>query len=689
MSQQVPQVKTEPGIKKEPGTENNEEWQTIPLKSYGPEDVDENTRIHIMKLISRNDVNIVKDFEKPVRLHRKDPRNMQFHLTRQELDQRKREKEEAEKQNATKQETKKGKGEGKDKDKGKGKDKENENENGGENRGVNEKEQEEGNTEGDGKSDVKSDKAKEEIKSKIAPEEGKLMRGQADLSQVAPDGGARKNKKNLFKRKTKQINLMDEAKRKLRYEEHYPWVIEDYTGKNVYVGNYEAGSTELLHVLFVFDKDGFKMIPAEKVYRFTPRNKYATLTLEEAEQKMEKNSSVPRWLMKHIENDSIAEGSPDQRFRNNSPSANGRVINDNTRGRRMRTVIGGSSSSGHTNSGSGKDRDSDHDDLDFEEEFADDEEAPIMDGDEEENKMSERKIKKEMLRAAHLNADEDADVEDDLDDLFETEKSRKVDKEGKKLKKMLNKREGGIYDSDDEERELLPYLSKSDLESDEESDNEIKVKQEPNQEEAGNGANSGPGAGESVGPAMRHITAAYLGDGFVTILAPKEFLSTFPAGDWVPNGRKRPTSPIGVEMASPQKKSKTVNVSSSDKDKDIDKDKDNNNNNNNDNNKENENNALMNTVTVKREPSREPVSRSASPVNAEGSTYDLNDAGPSNLLVTVNEILSIVKDRPLTTKELLLGLKNRISAHADNKQRIIAIVKQNLKLVDGKLALRE
>ena len=42
----------------------------------------------------------------------------------------------------------------------------------------------------------------------------------------------------------------------------------------------------------------------------------------------------------------------------------------------MRTVLGGS--------GSGNDRDSDHDDLDYDEEFADDEEAPIMDGDEEE-----------------------------------------------------------------------------------------------------------------------------------------------------------------------------------------------------------------------------------------------------------------------------------------------------------------
>ena len=97
-------------------------------------------------------------------------------------------------------------------------------------------------------------------------------------------------------------------------KEHYPWVIEDYDRKNVFVGTMKQGQQEQQHVLFVFDKDGFKMIPAEKVYRFTPRNRYATLTLEEAEAKMERNSSVPRWLMKHMEDRSISEGTPDQKI---------------------------------------------------------------------------------------------------------------------------------------------------------------------------------------------------------------------------------------------------------------------------------------------------------------------------------------------------------------------------------------
>jgi len=91
--------------------------------------------------------------------------------------------------------------------------------------------------------------------------------------------------------------------------------------------------------------------------------------------------------------------------------------------------------------------------------------------------------------------------------------------------------------------------------------------------------------------------------------------------------------------------------------------------------------------TVKKEPSPAASSVPGSPVDTSALS-DLRDAGPNNLLVTVDDVLKIVKDHPLTTRELLGGLKSRVSAHPDNKQRIIAIVKQNLKLVDGKLVLK-
>ncbi|CAK7894034.1 transcription initiation factor IIF subunit alpha [[Candida] anglica] len=612
-----PPVKTEPTVKAEPRdgipassgiTPNNNSkqsaaadqgWQDIPLKCCTPEEV-QDIRYHILKFQAKQNVDIAKNFTNPVRLHRKDPRNIQFQLTRAEIDKRKREQEEL-KLEAERL-----------------------------------KLEEEAGAEGEEGATV--DGVKQE--GSQTPGEKPKVAGEADMSQVAPDGGARKPRKNLFKRKTRQINLMDDEKRKLRYEEYYPWVIEDYDGKNVFVGNYEAGSSDTQHVLFVFDKDGFKMVPAEKVYKFTPRNKYATLTLEEAEAKMEKNSSVPRWLMRHMEDQSTAQGAaPDQRFRNASPGSgsggmgggiySGRSTGLGGSNGRLRTVIGGSSSN---------DRDSDHDDLDFDEEFADDEEAPIMDGDEEENKLSEQKLKKEMLKAAHFDGQSDAEGDDnDLDDLFETEKSRKVDKEGEKLRKVLNKTEGGVYESEDDDK-LNPYLSKSDLESENESeDDEVtQVKTEATEENI------------PKPEQPRTIFAGNLGDGFVVIKAPATFLQNFPAGEWSINGRKR-TSPAAE---SPRKAARISDEKTNGSD-------------------------------------RKSVSPTPKASSVGAGAVDLNSVGPDGVLVTTKEVLDIVRDTPLTTKDLLQGLKNRVNAHKDNKQRIIAIVKQNLKLIDGKLVLKE
>lgn len=527
-------MKTENSVKQE-SSQANDGWQEIPLKCCTTDDV-RDARYHIMKFQSKQDVEIVKSFTKPVRLHRKDPQNIQFQLTRKEIDA------------------------------------------------------------------MREQGATQEAPLPVNAEGEEEM----NLSQVAPDGGGRKNKKNMFKRKTKQVSMMDESKRKLRFEEFYPWVIEDYDGKNIYVGNYEAGSSDTQQVLFVFDRDGFKMIPAEKVYRFTPRNKYTTLTLEEAEAKMEKKSSVPRWLMKRME-DTSSEVSPDLRVGNiSSQAANS--------SRRMRTVMGGSTSN---------DRDSDHDDIDFDEEFADDEEAPIMDGDEEENKLSERKVKKEQLKASHFDGQSDAEIDDDLDDLFETEKSRKVDKEGKKLRKVLNKTEGGVYESDDEdEDELNPYLSQSDIEKDDDEygdDSQVKKGDD----------------GSQLSPGRRAFFATNLGDSFVSIKAPVAFLAGFPKGDWNPQGFKRK--------------------------------------------------AELTALPSKRMKSNDQKSVSPSPEVG----VDLTSAGANNDLVTVQEVLKIVRQEPLTTKQLLLVLKNRVYAHPDNKLRIITIVKQNLKLADGKLVLKD
>lgn len=64
--------------------------------------------------------------------------------------------------------------------------------------------------------------------------------------------------------------------------------MEDFDGYNTWVGSYEAGNSDSYVLLSVEDDGSFTMIPADKVYKFTARNKYATLTIDEAEKEWTK-----------------------------------------------------------------------------------------------------------------------------------------------------------------------------------------------------------------------------------------------------------------------------------------------------------------------------------------------------------------------------------------------------------------
>ncbi|KAK9320064.1 hypothetical protein V1517DRAFT_310164 [Lipomyces orientalis] len=265
---------------------------------------------------------------------------------------------------------------------------------------------------GDVKKEEESIDKMEGVKSeldKVAPE---------PEASVAPDG-QRRSKKHGFQKKTRQVYAGDVNERKLRYEEYYPWLVEDFDGKNTWVGNYEAAQSDC-YVLFVFDEDGFKMVPAEKWYKFTPRNKYATLSLDEAEAMMAKKSQPPRWLMKHLH----PENEDDQ------------VVVQPTR-KRLRTVDS-------QQRAVRKREDDDADELDFDEEFADDEEAPIMEGPEDESKEVEQRVKRQMMVKEEDLGDENALADRD----------RKIGEEGRKLKQSLRALEkNAIYDTDDEEEE--------------------------------------------------------------------------------------------------------------------------------------------------------------------------------------------------------------------------------------------
>lgn len=524
-----------------------EEFNEFPLRAVAKEELD-NMRTHLLKFQSKKGINPKQDFHLPIRLHRKDTRNLQFQLTRAEIVQRQKEitdykKKQEQERSGTKKST------------------ENVVQNKAE-EAVEDQEHADGNnassptgsqrgTEASPKasSDVVNSQEGQNAEQTVNENSSKPGEGmpvvtkleeagpaadptkvgmvkydgeedlddQDDLStmdplaDVAPDGGGRAKRGNT-RRKTRQLKVLDENAKKLRFEEFYPWVMEDFDGYNTWVGSYEAGNSDSYVLLSVEDDGSFTMIPADKVYKFTARNKYATLTIEEAEKRMDKKSGeVPRWLMKHLDN----IGTTTTRY-------------DRTK-RRLKAV------NDQRGNDDGEHSDNSEVELDYDEEFADDEEAPIIDGDEKENKESEQKIKKEMLQANAMGLrDEDAPNEDEEDDLFN---EKKIDEEGERIKRALQKTElAALYSSDDEE--INPYLSESDVENKEQSEQANKENSEelPSSKRGSPKKNSDSSLNAHREP---QIKVKSIKDCVIVLKADKKVLANFPKGDWNPELAKR------------------------------------------------------------------------------------------------------------------------------------------------------
>ncbi|GAV52460.1 hypothetical protein ZYGR_0AG04510 [Zygosaccharomyces rouxii] len=544
--------------------EEPEEFNEFPLRAVAKEELD-NMRTHLLKFQSKKGRNPKQDFHLPIRLHRKDTRNLQFQLTRAEIVQRQKEitdykkKQEQERsgnkkhvetaaqnktgeavednvdrrspgsppassQAGTEASPRDPSGVGSPQGEG-------------QSAGENSSKPSEGmpvvtklEEAGPAADPTKVGMVKYDGEEALDEEED--LATMDPLADVAPDGGGRAKRGNT-RRKTRQLKVLDENAKKLRFEEFYPWVMEDFDGYNTWVGSYEAGNSDSYVLLSVEDDGSFTMIPADKVYKFTARNKYATLTIEEAEKRMDKKSGeVPRWLMKHLDN----IGTTTTRY-------------DRTK-RRLKAV------NDQRGNDDGEHSDNSEVELDYDEEFADDEEAPIIDGDEKENKESEQRIKKEMLQANAMGLrDEDAPNEDEEDDLFN---EKKIDEEGERIKRALQKTElAALYSSDDEE--INPYLSESDVENKEQSDQANKENSEESPSSKKGSPKKNVGSSSSLNAHREpQIKVKSIKDCVIVLKADKKVLTNFPKGDWNPElaKRKREDGAADAVESTPSKKVK-------------------------------------------------------------------------------------------------------------------------------------
>ncbi|TGO35527.1 hypothetical protein BHYA_0155g00180 [Botrytis hyacinthi] len=289
----------------------------------------------------------------------------------------------------------------------------------------------------------------------------------ADRAQIAPTGNnanaaAAKKAQAFRNEKTTQVHRLDktaEQKKEsdLRYEEALPWHLEDADNKNTWVGNYESALSEV-NVMFFTEGSAFKMIPVEKWYKFTSKNKFNTLTIDEAEALLSKKTKESRWAMKTQE-------------RNEAQ----RATQENIRGMNKLYTVKTESASFK---GSSRNETRDIDELDFDADdlFQDDDELATVEPDrDEDTKDAQERIKQDQ-RGANLfgEADEETVEKDFIKEEQELEAKKKL---GKGVRKALTKREKNfIYDSDSSN----PYAS-SDSEddtSDEEKQKEIDKKKD-------------------------------------------------------------------------------------------------------------------------------------------------------------------------------------------------------------------
>ncbi|OAL36679.1 hypothetical protein AYO20_04011 [Fonsecaea nubica] len=259
---------------------------------------------------------------------------------------------------------------------------------------------------------------------------------EANLAQIAPSQTA--GKKLNFKKKTQQVFRPDfsaEEKRRIQnnYEEKLPWHLEDFDNKHCLVGHHQIGSVSS-NAAFVYEPAGdastgkFRLIPIEKVYQFKPkRENLQKMTIEEVEAAMKKGGSDPEWLIRHREA-RIQEALKERAARESKALFSGAA----------RTTV----DAGRTGEEA---------DLDYEDDFADDEEGDLFLDKDEDEKLAEKRIKEDQLQANFLDFK-------DLKEYDEAEAREKREAEARKknfrdLRKALERRERNYNHGSDSEYE--------------------------------------------------------------------------------------------------------------------------------------------------------------------------------------------------------------------------------------------
>jgi transcription initiation factor TFIIF subunit alpha len=299
----------------------------------------------------------------------------------------------------------------------------------------------------DSKEELIDEKQREAIE--VAKAERQRIR-EEQAKQMAPTA-VQKRKPQAFKKKVEQVYRADDTpeerkRQQLRYEEALPWHLEDFEDKKIWQGAYEAALSEC-HVVLVKQQDGsFRMVPLEKWYRFREKStqKKQHVDPDVAEKQMAKGSRAPRWLLKNEEKE----------YKIKQEQAAWQKATLYTRSGEKEEPAG----TNGIDIADQREVDPDANDIDFnvEEEFADDEENPLFEGDDETKQLAEEKLKRDQLNANvfDMKDEKEVDAEEEQQKLL-AEVAKRLEKGTRKA--LLKREKNYDYASDSDEEN--PYSS--------------------------------------------------------------------------------------------------------------------------------------------------------------------------------------------------------------------------------------
>ncbi|KAJ3129496.1 hypothetical protein HK098_001263 [Nowakowskiella sp. JEL0407] len=254
----------------------------------------------------------------------------------------------------------------------------------------------------------------------------------------------------------------------------YPWLFMtngDESEQNVYTGNVDNSASNSQYMLFILTENHFKVIPASKFYKFTQKPQYHTLGIDEVEAQMSKRGGskpVSRWVMHtKMDEDGMGDGSGGGGMKKEQDSKMAifdkyEDVEEVEVERKGKLLDEFRSATYFVEEKKPKQKrkkaqtDEIDEELDYDEEFEDDEEVNLGMEDEEESKEAQKRIYGRAGKKAFLDEDEDADFEDLLEREI-TGVGKDIKKSQKKWKKLTNENNGEMSsdedDEDDEETE--------------------------------------------------------------------------------------------------------------------------------------------------------------------------------------------------------------------------------------------